>query len=114
MTTTTTPAPSTALQRAGGLAAHYIVLADLAAIAYVVLPVDYPAATEQAANVALHAEHHTSLYLMHLVSFELVALGLIVMTIATYYQQSESGDRGLGCALTSALESRRPSAARLP
>jgi len=81
---TTTPAPSTALQRAGGLAALYIVLADLAAIAYFVLLVDYPATTEPAAKVALLTENHTSLYLMHLVCFELVALALIVLTIATY------------------------------
>lgn len=81
---TTTPAPSAALQRAGGLAALYIVLADLAAIAYFVLGVDYPSATEPAAKVALLAEHHSSLYLMHLVCFELVALALIVVTVATY------------------------------
>ena len=81
---TTTPAPSAALERAGGLAALYIVLADVAAIAYFVLGVDYPAATQPDAKVALLAEHHTGLYLMHLVCFELVALALIVVTIATY------------------------------
>lgn len=48
----------------------------MAAIAYFVLLVDYPAATAPAAKIALIAEHHTSLYLMHLVSFEPVALGL--------------------------------------
>ena len=80
----TTPAPRAALQRAGGLAALYIVLADLAAIAYFVVGVDYPSATQPASKVALLVEHHTSLYWMHLVSFQLVALALIVVTVATY------------------------------
>ncbi|HYO20303.1 MAG TPA: DUF4386 family protein, partial [Dermatophilaceae bacterium] len=75
------PAHAPRLKRAGGFAALYVAAAYLAAIPYFVLLVDYPSVTDPDDKVALLLEHHTSMYLMHLVSFELVALALIVVTL---------------------------------
>ncbi|WP_345205139.1 DUF4386 family protein [Fodinibacter luteus] len=72
------------LKRAGGFAALYVAAAYLAAIPYFVFLVDYPSITDPGDKVALLAEHHTSMYLMHLVSFELVALALIVVTLGVH------------------------------
>jgi len=70
--------------RAGGFAALYVAAAYLAAIVYFVFLVDYPGATNPKDKVALIVDHHTSMYLMHLISFEAVALALIVVTLAVY------------------------------
>lgn len=72
------------LKRAGGFAALYIAAAYLAAIPYFVFLVDYPSVTDPADKVSLLLEHHISLYVMHLVSFELVALALIVVSLGVY------------------------------
>ena len=72
------------LRRAGGFAALYVAAAYLAAIPYLVFFVDYPGATDPEDKVALFVDHHTSMYVMHLVSFELVALALIVVTLAVH------------------------------
>ncbi len=62
----------------------YVAAAYLAAIPYFVFLVDYPGATDPEDKVALLVGHHTSLYLMHLVSFEFVAVALIVVSLAVY------------------------------
>lgn len=72
------------LRRAGGFAALYVAVAYLAAIPYFVFLVDYPGATDLEDKVNLLVEHQTSMYLMHLVSFEFVALALIVVTLAVH------------------------------
>ena len=72
------------LKRAGGFAALYVAAAYLAAIPYFVFVVDYPSATDPEEKVALLVDHHTSLYVMHLISFELVALALIVVTLGVH------------------------------
>jgi hypothetical protein len=72
------------LRRAAGFAALYVAAAYLAAIPYFVFLVDYPSATTPEDKVTLLVEHHTSMYVMHLVSFELVALALIVVTLGVY------------------------------
>ena len=77
------------LRRAGGFAALYVTAAYLAAIPYFVFLVDYPSATEPQDKVDLLVDHHTSLYVMHLVSFELVALALIVVTLAVHQHLRE-------------------------
>ena len=77
------------LRRAGGFAALYVAAAYLAAIPYFVLLVDYPSATDPQDKVNLLVDHHTSLYVMHLVSFEFVALALIVVTLAVYQHLRE-------------------------
>ena len=72
------------VRRAGGFAALYVAAAYLAAIPYFVFLVDYPSTTDPADKVALLADHSTSMYLMHLVSFEFVALALIVVTLGVH------------------------------
>ena len=72
------------LGRAGGFAALYVAVAYLAAIPYFVFLVDYPSATDPADKVALLVDHHTSMYVMHLISFELVALALIMVSLGVY------------------------------
>jgi 3-methyladenine DNA glycosylase/8-oxoguanine DNA glycosylase len=67
----------------------YIAAAYLAAIPYFVFLVDYPSATNPQDKVNLLVDHHTSMYLMHLVSFEFVALALIVVTLAVYQHLRE-------------------------
>lgn len=80
-------APS--LGRAGGFAALCVAAGYLAAIPYFVFLVDYPGATNPEDQVTLFAHHHTSMYLMHLASFELVALALIVVTLGVYQHLHE-------------------------
>ena len=76
--------PGAGMQRAGGIAALYVAVAYLAAIPYFVLLVDYPSATDPVSKVALLRDNLTSMYLMHVVCFQLVALAMIVVTVATY------------------------------
>ena len=76
--------PGAGMQRAGGVAALYVAVAYVAAIPYFVLLVDYPGATDPVSKVALLRDNLTSMYLMHVVCFELVALAMIVVTVATY------------------------------
>lgn len=77
------------LRRAGGLAALYVAAGYIAAIPYFVLLVDYPGATSPADEVTLLVHHRTSMYLMHLVSFELVAIALIVVTLGVHQHLRE-------------------------
>ena len=62
-----------------------------------VLLVDYPSATDPVSKVALLRDNLTSMYLMaaRLVCFQLVALAMIVVTVATYQRLK---DRALGTA----------------
>lgn len=62
----------------------YVAAGYLAAIPYFVFLVDYPSVTGPEDKVTLLVEHQTSMYVMHLLSFELVALALIVVTLAVY------------------------------
>ena len=59
-------------------------MAYVAAIPYFVLLVDYPSATDPVTKVALLKDNFTSMYLMHVVCFQFVALAMIVVTVATY------------------------------
>ena len=77
------------LRRAGGFAALYVAAGYLAAIPYFVFLVDYPSVTDPEDKVTLLVHHHTSMYVMHLLSFELVALALIVVTLAVYQHLHE-------------------------
>lgn len=72
------------LQRAGGIAALYIALAYLAAIPYFIVLVNYPSVVDPVQKVILLKDNYISMYLMHAISFEFVALGLIVVTLAIY------------------------------
>jgi hypothetical protein len=77
------------LRRAGGFAALYVAAAYLAAIVYFVFLVDYPGATDPKDKVTLLVDHHTSMYVMHLVSFEFVALALVMVTLAVHQHLHE-------------------------
>jgi hypothetical protein len=67
----------------------YVAAGYLAAIPYFVFLVDYPGATDPEDKVTLFVHHHMSMYLMHLVSFELVALALIVVTLGVHQHLHE-------------------------
>jgi len=67
----------------------YVAGGYIAAIPYFVFLVDYPGATSPEDKVTLFVHHHTSMYLMHLVSFEFVALALIVVTIGIHQHLHE-------------------------
>lgn len=72
------------LQKAGGIAALYIAVAYLAAIPYFVFLVDYPGVVDPVQKVILLRDNYASMYWMHVVSFEFVALALIVVTLAIH------------------------------
>ncbi|MBL8961477.1 MAG: DUF4386 family protein [Gemmatimonadetes bacterium] len=70
--------------KAGGLAALYIAAAYSAAIPYFVVVVDYPAVSDPVEKLALLRAHYGSMYAMHLVVYEAVALALIVLGVALH------------------------------
>lgn len=72
------------VQKAGGVAALYIAVAYLAAIPYFLVLVKYPSVVDPVQKVLLLRDNYASMYLMHLVSFEFAALGLIVVTVALH------------------------------
>lgn len=72
------------MQRAGGIAALYIAIAYLAAIPYFVFLVDYPGAVDPVQKIILLSDNHASMYWMHVISFQFVALALIVVTLAIH------------------------------
>ena len=77
------------MQKAGGIAALYIAVAYLAAIPYFVVLVNYPGVVDPVQKVILLRDNYLSMYLMHLFSFEFVALALIVVTLAIYQRLKE-------------------------
>jgi Domain of unknown function (DUF4386) len=77
------------IQKAGGVAALYIAVAYLAAIPYFLVLVNYPSAVDPVQKVILLRDNYASMYLMHVLSFEFVALGLIVVTLALYQRLKE-------------------------
>jgi len=72
------------MQKAGGIAALYI-----AATPYFVVLVNYPSVVDPVQKVILFRDNYLSMYWMHVVSFEFVALGLIVVTLALYQRLKE-------------------------
>lgn len=75
---------SVGMQKAGGIAALYIAIAYLAAIPYFVFLVNYPGVVDPVQKVILLKDNYASMYWMHVISFELVALALIVVTLAIH------------------------------
>src|SRR5450756_2246616 len=80
---------SIGMQKAGGFAALYIAVAYLAAIPYFLVLVNYPSVVDPVQKVILLRDNYASMYLMHVLSFEFVALGLIVVTLALYQRLKE-------------------------
>ena len=77
------------MQRAGGIASLYIAIAYLAAIPYFVFMVNYPSVVDPIQKVILLRDNYASMYWMHLVSFEFVALALIIVTLAIHQRLKE-------------------------
>jgi len=80
---------SMGMQRAGGIAALYIAIAYLAAIPYFVFLVNYPGVVDPVQKVISLRDNYTSMYWMHVFSFEFVALALIVVTLAIHQRLKE-------------------------
>jgi hypothetical protein len=77
------------MQKAGGVAALYIAAAYLAAIPYFLVLVDYPSVVDPLQKVILLRDNYASMYLMHVLSFEFVALGLVLVTLAIHQRLKE-------------------------
>ena len=75
---------SVGMQKAGGIAALYIAVAYLAAIPYFVVLVNYPSVVDPVQKVILLRDNYDSMFWMHVLSFEFVALALIVVTLAIH------------------------------
>jgi hypothetical protein len=73
-----------AQRRAGGIAALYLALAYVAAMAYFILAVDYQGAIDPASKVALVVGHRGSMRLVNLVSYVAFGLGLIVVALSLH------------------------------
>lgn len=80
---------SIGMQMAGGVAALYIAIAYLAAIPYFVFLVNYPGVVDPIQKVILLRDNYASMYWTHIVSFEFVALALIVVTLAIHQRLKE-------------------------
>jgi len=80
---------SMGMQKAGGIAALYIAVAYLAAIPYFLVLVNYPSVVDPVQKVILLRDNYASMYLMHVLSFEFVALGLIIVTLALHRRLKE-------------------------
>jgi hypothetical protein len=77
------------MQKAGGIASLYVAVAYLAAIPYFVFMVSYPSVVDPVQKVILLRDNYASMYLMHVLSFEFVALGLIIVTLALHQRLKE-------------------------
>ena len=71
-------------QKAGGIAALYMALAYLAAMPYFLLLVNYPSVSDPIQKVILLRDNYASMFAMHVIVFEFVALGLVVLGLALY------------------------------
>ena len=80
---------SMGMQKAGGIAALYTAVAYLAAIPYFLVLVNYPSVVDPVQKVILLRDNYASMYLMHVLSFEFVALGLIIVTLALHQRLKE-------------------------
>ena len=80
---------SMGMQKVGGIAALYTAVAYLAAIPYFLVLVNYPSVVDPVQKVILLRDNYASMYLMHVLSFEFVALGLIIVTLALHQRLKE-------------------------
>jgi hypothetical protein len=75
-----------AQQRAGGIAALYMAVAYMAAIPYFLVLVNYPSAVDPVEKVVLLKDHYASMFAMHVIVFEFVAIALVVLSLALYHR----------------------------
>lgn len=78
------------LQRWGGMAALYMAIAYIAAIPYFLLVVDYPGVVDPLEKVLLLKDNYISMYAMHVIVYEFVGIGLIVLGLALYQRLREA------------------------
>ena len=74
------------LQKSGGIAALYMAMAYIVAIPYFLVVVNYPAVVDPIEKVILLRDNYTSMFAMHVIVYEFVALGLIVLGLALYHR----------------------------
>lgn len=74
------------LQKSGGVAALYIAVAYILAIPYFLVVVNYPAVVDPTEKVILIRDNYTSMFAMHVIVYEFVALGLVVLGLALYHR----------------------------
>lgn len=72
------------LQRLGGIAALYMAIAYLMAIPYFLIVVDYPSVVDPIQKVVLLRDNYMSMVVMHIVVYEFVGIGLVVLGLALY------------------------------
>lgn len=72
------------LQKMGGLAALYMAVAYIVAIPYFLVIVNYPSVVDPTEKVLLLRDNYTSMFVMHVIVYEFVALGLVVLGLALY------------------------------
>ena len=72
------------LQKMGGIAALYMAVAYIAAIPYFLVLVNYPSVVDPLKKVILLRDNYTSMYAMHVIVFEFVGIGLVVLGLALY------------------------------
>ena len=66
------------LQKSGGFAALYMAVAYIVAIPYFLVVVNYPAVVDPTEKVILLRDNYTSMFAMHVIVYEFVALSLVV------------------------------------
>jgi hypothetical protein len=74
------------LQRMGGIAALYMAVAYMAAIPYFLVLVNYPSVVDPIEKVLLLRDNYTSMYAMHVIVYEFVGIGLVVLGLALYHR----------------------------
>lgn len=74
------------LQKSGGIAALYMAVAYIVAIPYFLVVVNYPAVVDPFEKVILLRDNYMSMFAMHVIVYEFVALGLIVLGLALYHR----------------------------
>ena len=74
------------LQKFGGLAALYMAVAYIVAIPYFLVVVNYPSVVDPTEKVMLLRDNYTSMFTMHVIVYEFVALGLVVLGLALYHR----------------------------
>lgn len=72
------------LQKAGGIAALYTAIAYTLAIPYFLVVVNYPGVVGPAEKVALLRDNYASMYAMHVLVYELVAIAFVVLAFALH------------------------------
>lgn len=74
------------LQRMGGIAALYMAVAYIAAIPYFLVLVNYPGVVDPTEKVILLRDNYASMFAMHVIVYEFVAIGLVVLGLALYHR----------------------------